>query len=120
MIFDQTLKKGVRKRSLPEPNPQKISLPRSSTIKAVLLKAKELYFEEYDIDEDLETALLLCDSAGIVIPVKDDTWSLGGFYQKNGLQPSRYKLYVALNLVRYLDSCKIFIRHHCLSYIALE
>ena len=97
MIFDENLNKGVRKKCLPDPNPRKISIPRSAPLEMVLSKARELFFEEFDIDDP--QALSLCDSSGVLIPAESG-WSLGDFYNKNGLQPSRYKLYVVLKLVR--------------------
>lgn len=95
MLFDGT--KGVRKKCLPDPNPQKVSLSRSATLDIVFSKARELYFEEFNVSQE---AMSLCDSSGIIIPA-DNEWSLGQFYNVNGLQPSRYKLYVVAKLVRY-------------------
>ena len=51
MLYDVNLKRGVRKKSLPEPNPQKIELPKYCTYQITIEKAKELYFSER-IDED--------------------------------------------------------------------
>ena len=94
MLYDHELNRGVRKKFLPEPNPQKIELPINATLTMVFEKAKQLYFEDMEPEID---ALSLCDSTGILIPVQDKAmWSLGSFYQKNSLQPSHYKLYVAL------------------------
>ena len=98
MVFDRELNRGVRKKYVSEPNPQKVELQRDSTLPAVLEKAKELYFK--DMHPQLD-ALSLCDSSGVLIPVQDDiAWTLGAFYNNNLLQPSRYKLYVALIRVR--------------------
>ena len=97
MVFDTELNRGIRKKYLPEPNPQKVELPRDVSLATVLQKAKDLYFEDHDPEL---SSLSLADSAGILIPVSDQTkWTLGSFYQKNSLQPSRYKLYVVLNEV---------------------
>lgn len=83
MIYDHELKRGVRKKFLPEPNPQKIELPKSSNLSIVLEKAKQLYFEQ--MEPKLES-LCLCDSAGILTPVQDKSiWSLQSFYSNNGL-----------------------------------
>ena len=42
-MFDTILKKGIRKKCLPEPNPQKVSIPRFTTIMMVLEKVRDLY-----------------------------------------------------------------------------
>ena len=43
--------------------------------------------------------LSLADLHGLPIQVASpDEWTLGTFYQNNGLQPSRYKLYVVLQV----------------------
>ena len=47
MLYDNVLKRGVRKKY---PNPQKVELPRDASLQSVFDKAKELYFEEFDID----------------------------------------------------------------------
>ena len=103
MVFDSELKRGVRKKSLSEPNPQKVEMPRNATYSMVIEKAVELYFEDFKGEDEVTNDYVLCDSSGIVIPVKEQSaWSLGSFYQKNSLQPSRYKLYVAVNVVSYV------------------
>ena len=106
MLYDVGLNRGIRKKSLPEPNPQKIELPKDSDYHTVVEKAKDLYFseripEDEDDDEGSTVTYLLCDSSGIVIPVNETTWTLGSFYSKNSLQPSRHKLYVAMVLIMY-------------------
>ena len=94
MVYDNELKRGIRKKYLPEPNPQKIELARNATLIDVFKKAKELYFNEADVSTD---CMSLVDSGGVLIPVQDkDSWVLSSFYHKNHLQPSRYKLYVAV------------------------
>jgi hypothetical protein len=88
MLYDNELKRGVRKRYLPEPNPQRVELPRDATLKDVFEKAKQLYFNEIEPDID---SMCLADSSGLLIPVPDaDSWALATFYHKNNLQPSRY------------------------------
>lgn len=92
MIYDAYLNRGVRKKYLPEPNPQKVEFPRDASLKVVFEKAKDLYFQDMEVDPK---SLCLADSGGVLIPVKDQaSWCLSHFYSKNSLQPSRYKLYV--------------------------
>ena len=42
MLYDVGLNRGIRKKSLPEPNPQKIELPKDSDYHTVVEKAKDL------------------------------------------------------------------------------
>ena len=92
MIYDSELNRGVRKKYLPEPNPQKVEFPRDASLTSVFEKAIHLFFQDLEVDSE---ALSLADSGGVLIPVQDrDSWSLSVFYSKNRLQPSRYKLYV--------------------------
>lgn len=98
-MLDRELNRG-RKKYVSELNPRKVELQRDSTLSAVLEKGKEVYFK--DMHPQLD-ALSLCDSSGVLIPVHDDkAWRLGAFYNNNSLQPSRYKLYVALIRVRVI------------------
>ena len=86
MLYSDELKRGVCKRYLAEPNPQKVELPRNATLPEVFEKAKELYFSEIDLDID---SMCLADSSGILLTIKDTkSWTLSSFYQKNHLQPS--------------------------------
>ena len=58
--------------------------------------AVSFFFEAYDPNMN---KLSLADSNGMPIKVANpDEWTLGMFYQNNGLQPSRYKLYVVLQV----------------------
>lgn len=98
MVFDADVNRAIRKKFLRDPNPQKVSVERSATLETILDRARELYFKDMDVELD---ELSLCDSSGILIPVQDDNWTVGSFYQKNNLQPSRFKLYVALIKVRH-------------------
>ena len=91
MVYDTELMRGICKRYLPEPNLQRVELPRNATLRDVFNKAKQLYFSE--IETNIESMCL----GGILMPIDDkDSWLLSSFYQKNHLQPSRYKLYVAV------------------------
>ena len=97
MIYDPDLEKGVKKRLLPEPNPAKVELPKKSSLDQVISKAKDLYFKstEFMDHDDQRVSFKLADSTGVTILIEDSTnWSLGEFYQQNGLVPSRFKLYV--------------------------
>ena len=97
MLFDSSLKRGVRKKYLPEPNPRRVELARNSTLNAVFEKAKGLFFEDFDVDI---RDMCLADSGGIILSVDDkSSWTLSSFYEKNQLQPSRYKLYVVIGQV---------------------
>lgn len=97
MIYDPILCRGVRKKYLHDPNPTKVELKRESSYEEVLNMAVSLYFEAYDPSLD---KLSLADSNGMPIQVASaDEWTLGAFYQNNGLQPSRYKLYVVLQVI---------------------
>ena len=92
MVYDEELNRGIHKKYLPEPNPQKVELPRNASLIDVFEKAKHLFFDESDNIENM----CLADSGGVEIPVDDrKDWSLSSFYERNRLQPSRYKLYVA-------------------------
>ena len=99
MIYDPVLCRGVRKRSLPEPNPTKVELKWGCSYEDVLSVAASIFFEEYDPIVDI---LSLADSNGLPIHVASpETWTVGNFYQTNALQPSRYKLYVVLQVKYY-------------------
>lgn len=92
--YRNVILRGIRKRHFPEPNPQRVELPRNATVCDVFNKAKQLYFSEMETNIE---SMCLADSGGILIPIDDkDSWLLSSFYQKNHLQPSRYKLYVAV------------------------
>ena len=44
MVYDDDLERGVRKKYLNEPYPQKVELARNATLADVFQKAKQLYF----------------------------------------------------------------------------
>ena len=110
MLYDNELKRGVRRRYLPEPNPQKVELPRHAKLTDVFEKAKYLYFNEVETDTK---SMCLCDSSGVLIPVNADSWTLASFYQKNNLQPSRYKLYVTVTNESVSVSIKFQFSCYC-------
>ena len=70
MVFDTELKRGIRKKYLSGPNPQKVELHQDVSLATVLQKAKDLYFEDHDPEL---SSLSLADSAGILILVPDQT-----------------------------------------------
>ena len=72
-------------------------MKRDCSYKDVLEKAVSLFFEAYEPKLD---SLSLADSNGM--PIHTDKWTLGNFYQSNGLQPSRYKLYVVIQVNLHL------------------
>ena len=85
--------RGVRKRYLHEPT---LKMKRDSSYEDVLKMAVSIVFEIY---------VSLADSNGIPISVASrETWTLGTFYQNNGLQPSRHKLYVVLQVCYYYSA----------------
>ena len=96
MVYDPILGRGVRKRFLHDPNPTRVELNRNSSYADVLKMAISLYFEDY---EPKLGSLSLADSNGMPIKIAcAEKWSLGSFYQSHGLQPSRYKLYVVIQV----------------------
>ena len=96
MIYDQELGRGIRKKYLPEPNPAKVEISRDACYTDLLEVAKSRYFMEFEPELD---NLGLADSIGMPIAVANpEKWTLGSFYSRNSLQPSRYKLYVMLKV----------------------
>ncbi len=96
MVYDQNLSRGVRKKYLPDPNPTKVELAKGTKYTDILKMAKSLFFVEFDPTLD---TLSLADSSGVPIQISlPEKWTLGSFYQNNGLQPSRYKLYVVIQV----------------------
>ena len=92
MLYNKKLKCGLRKKSLPEPNPTKVELPQSTTFFELQAKAKSLFFQDYN------GIMLLGDSQGTVIHISDpQQWTLGSFYQRNQFQPSKHKLYIIMD-----------------------
>ena len=80
--------RGVRSSKI---RTQKFSLPPSATLDDVLKMGKEAFFSELDIPLRY---LHLVDSSGLPIETGDEDWTLGKYFEKNGYQPSRHKLYV--------------------------
>lgn len=105
MVYDPILRRGVRKKYLPDPNPTKIELSKDAKYGDILQMAISLFFEEFEPTKD---TLSLADSSGVPIQLSDpDNWTLGSFYQSNGLQPSRYKLYVVLKVRTFFSTHRV-------------
>ena len=105
MIYDELLRKGVRKKILKEPNPMKVELSKTCTLQQLYTKAEELFFSDIEGIEDLK----LGDSSGSPIILSDeDSWSLGDYFLGHHLQPSRHKLYVI---------AKVKVRYQFFSYL---
>lgn len=90
MIYDCAQRKGVRKRSIPEPNPRKVEMPRNSQLKDVYDKCNSLYFGSKCLNEDLR----LADHNGMIIEVEERFWILEKYYEENHYYASKHKLYV--------------------------
>ena len=105
MIYDELLRKGVRKKILKEPNPTKVELSKTCTLQQLYTKAEELFFSDIEGIEDLK----LGDSSGSPIILSDEhSWSLGDYFLGHHLQPSRHKLYVI---------AKVKVRYQFFSYL---
>ncbi len=68
MVYDRKKEKGVRRKSLPEPNSTKVPLPRDATIFDVFEKAIQLYYKHYS-DVSFND-ITLADSAGNPIEIE--------------------------------------------------
>ena len=101
MLYDHASGKGCRRRCIPTPNPQKVELPRKSTLDDLYQHAKDLYFGE----EANTNKMSLADSSGILVKIIDEAdWVLESYYKDNDFKPSRHKVYVVYDgeLVRLL------------------
>ena len=72
MIFDHTAGKGIFLKWIPQPNPRKVEMARTSSLQDVLKKAKDIYF--YDHCD--YSSLCLADTNGIMIEVETSGWIL--------------------------------------------
>ena len=90
MYYCQKLGRGIRKDSIPKPNPRKVELPKSSTFNDIVDLANELYFGNGADPSRME----LADSSGLSIHVNKSEWKLDSYYKNNNYQPSRHKLYL--------------------------
>ena len=96
MLYDSDLQRGIRKKTLPEPNPTKVEMQANSTFLDMQQKAKQLYFKEFLTPAN---ELIMADSGGMpILSSIDGNWTIGGFYEHHGFQPSRYKLYFMVDV----------------------
>ena len=97
-MYDEVCGKG-KKKFLPQPNPCKVELSRSSSLHDVFIKAKELYFEGKSGSDDMDS-YCLADSNGMIIKVDNkDTWTLEKYFQDNAYHASRHRVFVVLHEV---------------------
>lgn len=88
-LYCQKLQRGIRKDSIPKPNPPKVELSKSSTFNDIVNLANELYFGNGTDPSIMEVA----DSSGLSILVNKSEWKLDSYYKNNNYQPSCHKLY---------------------------
>lgn len=93
MLYDNKSGKGIKRQTIPGPNPRKVELSRKSTINDVYSHAKLLYFDEKANSEDM----YLADSGGVVVQIDQSKWILEDYYKEHDYKPSRHKLYVVYN-----------------------
>lgn len=97
MVYDSKCGKGIRRKTLPEPNPNKVQISGTATLKDIFSKAKELYFPDKKND-NIEQYMRLSDSSGVSFIIDEpDKWTVETFYQTNNLKSSRHKLYVVFD-----------------------
>ena len=101
MIYDHKRCRGV-KYGTRQPNPQKVELPRRSTLIDVFNKAKELFFESKALISDM----CLGDSNGLVrnFDQTSTSWTLESYYRENSFKASRHRLYVILDDEQVLNT----------------
>lgn len=92
--------KGIKKWYLPEPNPRKVEIKRTSSLEEIFDKAKELYFPDRSI--------CLGDSNWLKIEIDQSTWKLDQYYRSNDYKPSKNKLYVMLDMDKVFSLIKFF------------
>lgn len=88
MVFSDDEGRGVRSSKIPS---QKISFPPSATLRDILEKGREMFYSELDIPMHF---LHLADSSGQIINAEGDKWTIGKYFEENGYQPSRHKMYI--------------------------
>ena len=88
MIYNEEEGKGIRNSKIP---PQKFKLFSTATIEDILNMGRKAFFSE--LDPPLDT-LHLANSSGQIIDVNSENWTLGKYFDENGYQPSRHKLYI--------------------------
>lgn len=85
MLYDNKSGKGIKRQTIPGPNPRKVELSRKSTINDVYNHAKLLYFDEKANSEDM----YLADSGGVVVQIDQSKWILEDYYKEHDYKPSR-------------------------------
>ena len=56
MLFSMENGRGIKKKTLPQPNPRKVEFSRQSTLEDIFAKANTLYFENKASSEDMHLA----------------------------------------------------------------
>ena len=87
-MFSEKEGRGVRSTKIPA---QKLSFTSTSTYNDILMAGKDAFFPDYDPQLN---SLHIADSSGKVIKSTGDDWTLGKYFEENGFQPSRHKLYI--------------------------
>ena len=83
MLYDNKLGKGIKRQTIPGPNPRKVELSRKSTINDIYSHAK-LHVSGHD-------------SGGVVVKIHQSKWILENYYKEHDYKPSRHKLCVVYN-----------------------
>ena len=86
MVYKEEEGRGVRSSKF---CPQKFDLLPTATLEAILSMGRHAFFS----DEMPLKYLCLADSTGQKIDISSDTWTVGSYFEENGYQPSRHKLY---------------------------
>ena len=88
MIYNEEEGKGIRNSKI---HPQKFKLFSTATMEDILNMGREAFFSE--LDPPIDT-LHLANSSGQIIDADSENWTLGKYFEENGYQPSRHKLYI--------------------------
>lgn len=87
-MYKEEVARGVRISKI---RPQKLEFLPGATLEDILNKGREAFFSE--LDPPL-SSLHLADSSGNVVDAESDDWTVGKYFEENGYQPSRHKLYI--------------------------
>ena len=88
MIYKEEEGRGIRSSKI---RPHKFDLFPDATLEDILNKGREAFFSELDLP--LST-LHLADSFGQMVDINSDNWTVGKYFEENGYQPSRHKMYI--------------------------